>query len=195
MEPSLQRFLDELCGEYSNQQQALDNPPFFAHIFIRYHPIEHLTPGSILIEQSYAINPKTPYRLRMIRAESLKSGCIKLWNHSFRDPQHFASAIFDHKLRQEIQEKDLILLDECHYQVTEREDGYHGALEPNCHCIVHRDGKDTVLVSSFHLQGNKLTTLDRGYDPKTNERCWGAIAGAYNFIRTKTWRASWVEST
>ena len=36
MQPSLKKFLDQLCGEFSNLEQALDNPPFFAHIFIRY---------------------------------------------------------------------------------------------------------------------------------------------------------------
>tara|TARA_B100001564_G_C20308249_1_gene520127 strand:+ start:378 stop:641 length:264 start_codon:yes stop_codon:yes gene_type:complete len=81
MKYSTQQFLNLLCGEYSNQQQAIDNPPFFAHIFLRYKPIEHLQPGSILLEQSYAVNPTNPYRLRMIRAEETSEGVIKLWNH------------------------------------------------------------------------------------------------------------------
>ena len=191
MQPSLKEFLDQLCGEFSNHQQALDNPPFFAHIFIRYRPIEHLQPGSILIDQSYAIKPKTPYRLRVIKAEKIESGIIKLWNHKFRDPQHFASATFDRTRRHEISEEDLICLDQCHYQVTAREDGYHGELEEGCRCIVNRDGRDTLLVSSFHLQGETLSTLDRGYDIKTHERRWGAIAGEYRFKKSTSWSADW----
>lgn len=191
MEPSLQRFLSQLCGEFSNQQQAFDNPPFFAHIFIRYHPIEHLQPGSILICQSYAIQPKDPYRLRVVKAEQLASGAIKLWNYGFRNPQHFASALFDKRRRQEIREKDLMELDQCHYQVIEKDDGYHGEIEKGCRCIVHRDGKDTILVSSFHLSGDTLSTLDRGYDPETHERCWGSIAGEYHFKKSSTWSATW----
>ena len=191
MQPSLKKFLDQLCGEFSNQQQALDNPPFFAHIFIRYRPIEHLQPGSLLIDQSYAINPEKPYRLRVVKAEKLESGAIKLWNHTFRDPQYFASATFDRFRRQEISDSDLIRLEQCHYQVTERDDGYHGELEKGCRCIVHRDGRDTILVSSFHLQGDALSTLDRGYDPETHERCWGAIAGEYRFKKSASWSADW----
>ena len=156
MQPSLKQFLDQLCGEFSNQQQALDNPPFFAHIFIRYRPIEHLQPGSILIDQSYAIDPKNPYRLRVIKAEKLESGIIKLWNHTFRDPRRFTEATFNRIRRQESNESDLICLEQCHYQGTERDDGYHGELEEGCRCIVHRDGRDTILVSSFHLQGLSL---------------------------------------
>ncbi|QNJ05239.1 putative phycobilin:phycocyanin lyase [Synechococcus sp. MEDNS5] len=187
--PNVRRFLNLLCGEYSNQQQAFDNPPFYAHIFLRYRPLPQLTPGSILLEQTYAVAPDTPYRLRMIRAEEQPSGAIKLWNHTFRDPSRFAGATFHPDLRQSIQATDLINLEQCHYQVLEQEDGYHGAMEPGCQCIVRRNGKDTVLVSSFHLQGESLQTLDRGHDPITNERCWGSVAGPFRFQRTQSWSA------
>ena len=78
MTATIGHFLENLCGEYSNQQQAFDNPPLFAHIFLRYKPIEHLQPGSILLEQTYAVDRKHPYRLRVIRAEEVTSGVIKL---------------------------------------------------------------------------------------------------------------------
>jgi|TARA_B100001939_G_scaffold317615_1_gene304391 hypothetical protein len=191
MKPTLKRFLTLLCGEYSNQQQAFDNPPLFAHIILRYRPIEHLQPGSILLEQTYAVDPENPYRLRMIRAEELDTGAIKLWNHIFHKPDQFSKATLDLSLRKQIKESDLIPLDQSHYQVTEQEDGYHGEIEPGSVCIVNRDGKDTILVSSFHLQGDRLSTLDRGQDPLTNERCWGSIAGEFRFKRLETWEATW----
>jgi hypothetical protein len=28
-----------------------------------------------------------------------------------------------------------------------------------------------------------LISLDRGYDPETNERVWGSVAGAFHFVR------------
>lgn len=191
MKPSLQQFLSLLCGEYSNQQQAFDNPPLFAHIVLRYKPIEHLEPGSILLEQTYAVDPGNPYRLRIIRAEETEEGVIKLWNHMIRDPQRFARATLELQNRQLIKSSDLIALDQCHYQVTEKEDGYHGEIEPGSRCIVKRNGKDTILFSSFHLQGEALSTLDRGLDPITDERCWGSIAGEFRFRRTASWEAKW----
>ena len=193
MTSSLQDFLSLLCGEYSNQKQALENPPFFAHIFIRYRQIEHLSPGTVLIEQSYAIEPQNPYRLRTVRAEELSPGIIKLWNHSFREPKQFATASLNQNLRKQIKESDLICLDNCHYRVIKHKDGYHGEIEPGSNCIIKRDGKDTYLVSSFHLRGNTLSTLDRGHDPETNKRCWGAIAGEYVFQRISNWENSLVE--
>ena len=193
MKPSLQRFLDLLCGEYSNHQQALDNPPLFAHIFLKYRPLEHLQPGSILLEQTYAVDPKNPYRLRMIRAEEIEDGVIKLWNHLLKEPDRFSKATTDINLRKQIKESDLISLDNCHFQVTEREDGYYGEIEPGSQCIVKRDGKETILVSSFHLVGDTLSTLDRGQDPVTNERCWGSIAGEFRFKKSASWEARWFQ--
>ena len=191
MTPYVRRFISLLCGEYSNQQQAFENPPLYAHIFLRYRPLEHMQPGSILLEQSYAVDPNNPYRLRVIRAEEQAPRKIKLWNHTLLDQNLFTGATFDPKKRREIHESDLISLDQCHYQVVEKPDGYHGAIEPGCKCIVNRNGKDTVLVSHFHLKGDLLTTLDRGHDPITNERCWGSVAGAFKFKRLRSWRADW----
>ena len=187
MKPTVHRFLKLLCGEYSNQKQALDNPPFYAHIFLRYRPIEHLQTGSILLEQTYALDPKHPYRLRMIRAEELQPGVIKLWNYSFRKPEQFYTATFDAERRLMIREDHLICMDDCHYQVKEQANGFQGEIEPGSRCMVQRDGKQTYLVSSFHLQGDKLSTLDRGHDPVTHERCWGSIAGEFRFRRTADW--------
>ena len=191
MKPALKRFVSLLCGEYSNQQQALDNPPFFAHIILRYRPIEHLQSGSILLEQTYAVDPENPYRLRMIRAEEVAPGVIKLWNHIFREPKRFSKAALDLNIRKQIEVTDLFALDQSHYQVIERQDGFHGEIEPGSVCIVNRQGKDTVLESSFHLKGNTLLTLDRGKDPNTNERCWGSIAGEFRFKRLEKWEARW----
>ena len=191
MKSSLKRFLDLLCGEYSNQKQAIENPPFFAHILLKYKAINHLKPGSILLEQSYAIDPKSPYRLRMIRAEENSSGIIKLWNHAFKDPKRVIKALGEQIQVKTINEEDLILLENCHYHVVEKDDGYHGGIEPGHRCIVCRNGKNSYLQSSFHLDGNKLSTLDRGYDLKTNKRLWGSIAGKFQFIRTSSWKAEW----
>ena len=128
MTTTIGHFLQSLCGEYSNQQQAFENPPLFAHIFLRYKPIEHLQRGSILLEQTYAVDPKHPYRLRVIRAEEVTSGVIKLWNHTFKNPEVFSSATFDDERRKAIKEEDLILLDHCDYQVRQLDDGFHGEL-------------------------------------------------------------------
>ena len=89
----------------------------------------------------------------MIRAEEQESGVIKLWNHIFRDPSSFASATFNAERDGRLSKVILSCLDQCHYQVVEQDNGYHGAMEPGCRCIVHRNGKDTVLVSHVSSLG------------------------------------------
>ena len=187
MTPAFWQFLSQLCGEYSNQTQAFDNPPLFAHIFLRYRPLGHLKPGSILVEQTYAVDPHNPYRLRVIRAEEADNGTIKLWNHIFKEPATFQSATFNDECRRSIEYSDLISMDHCHYQVVYDENGFRGSLEPDSQCIVHRDGKDTLLHSTFSLEGDCLKTLDRGLDLETKERCWGSIAGEFRFQKIQNW--------
>ena len=187
MTPATWQFLSQLCGEYSNQTQAFDNPPLFAHIFLRYRPLAHLAPGSILVEQTYAVDPSNPYRLRVIRAEEAGNGTIKLWNHIFKEPATFKSATFNDECRKSIEHSDLISLDQCHYQVVYNDNVFKGSLEPNSQCIVPRDGKDTLLHSTFSLDRDCLKTLDRGLDLVTKERCWGSIAGEFRFEKIKNW--------
>ena len=52
-----------LSGSFSNQQQAFDNPPLYAHILVRFRPAPQLAPGSLLLEQAYAIAPNEPHRI------------------------------------------------------------------------------------------------------------------------------------
>ena len=67
MTESLNRRTRGLCGSFSNQQQAFENPPLYGHIHVRYRPLGQLAPRSLLIEQAYAIAPKEPYRIRVVR--------------------------------------------------------------------------------------------------------------------------------
>jgi hypothetical protein len=70
MGSSIARLVMMLSGGFSNQAQAFDNPPLYAHILVRFRPVPQLAPGSLLLEQTYAITPATPYRIRVLRAES-----------------------------------------------------------------------------------------------------------------------------
>ena len=69
MSSPLARLLRQLSAGFSNQQQAFDNPPLYAHILVKFRPLPQLEPGSLLLDQSYAINPAAPYRLRVLKAE------------------------------------------------------------------------------------------------------------------------------
>jgi hypothetical protein len=183
MESSLSRLVRLLSGGFSNQTQAFDNPPLFAHILVKFRPLPQLEPGSLLLEQTYAITPSVPYRIRVLRPERREGGLI-IHNQALHEEQRFWGAVDDGERRSLIQSSDLRPLEGCTYVVQELGDGFVGEVEPGCRCLVERKGATAYLVSSFELDQAGMRTVDRGHDPTTHEQLWGAQAGAFAFERT-----------
>ena len=189
MDPNtnLQQLTRMLSGGFSNQQQAFDNPPLYAHILVRFRPAPQLTPGSLLLEQAYAIAPKEPYRIRILRPWLCSERGLVILNFTIRDAQRFGGAVDDPERIAEIREEDLTLLEGCTYLVKPAGNGFEGEVEPGCRCLVKRKNRTSYLVSSFVLTTDGMETIDRGYDPETHDHLWGSIAGAFRFSRTNDW--------
>ena len=187
MGSSLGRLVQMLSAGFSNQQQAFDNPPLYAHILVKFRPMPQLQPGSLLLEQSYAINPSAPYRIRVLRAERQSDqdgGKLVIHNQALADDQRFWGAVDNPELRQQIQLSDLKPLEGCAYEVREEGGGFIGEVEPGCRCLVERKGAVSYLVSRLELNPQGMQTLDRGHDPQTHEHLWGSLAGPFQFSRT-----------
>ncbi|MFY7695573.1 MAG: chromophore lyase CpcT/CpeT, partial [Cyanobium sp.] len=116
------RLLRQLCGSFSNQNQAFENPPLFAHILVTTRPIPHLSRGSLLLEQAYAITPSTPYRIRVLRLQEV-DGQLIIHNLALQDEKRFWGATAEASLRASLQEEDLQLLPGCDYWVREQGEG------------------------------------------------------------------------
>ena len=102
-----------LSGSFSNQQQAFDNPPLYAHILVRFRLAPQLAPGSLLLEQAYAIAPNEPYRIRVLRPWICPERGLVILNFNIKDGQRFGGAVEDPERIAEIQEEDLLLLEGC----------------------------------------------------------------------------------
>lgn len=183
MESSLERLVRMLSGGFSNQDQAFENPPLYAHILVKFRPLAQLEPGSLLLEQSYAINPAAPYRIRVLRAER-QAGQLVIHNQALIDDQRFWGAVDDPERRSQIQASDLRPLQGCAYLVQEEGEGFIGEVEPGCRCLVERKGATSYLVSRLELNPTGMRTIDRGHDPQTHEHLWGSLAGPFEFART-----------
>jgi hypothetical protein len=183
MSSSLARLIRLLSAGFSNQAQAFDNPPIYAHILVKFRPLPQLAPGSLLVEQSYAIDPGVPYRIRVLRAER-RGDDLVIHNQALREDQRFWGAVDDQERRGRISESDLLPLEGCTYMVREAGDGFIGEVEPGCRCLVERKGSTAYLVSSFEIDANGMRTIDRGHDPQTHEQLWGSLAGPFEFQRT-----------
>jgi len=184
MSSPLARLLRQLSAGFSNQHQAFENPPLYAHILVKFRPLPQLEPGSLLLEQSYAINPAAPYRIRVLRVEQRPDALI-IHNQALHEEQRFWGAVDDAAKRAAITPADLRPLDGCAYVVQETADGFSGEVEPGCRCLVERKGATSYLVSSFELTGRGMRTIDRGHDPATHEQLWGSLAGPFEFERTE----------
>jgi hypothetical protein len=196
MESSLERLVRMLSGGFSNQVQAFENPPLYAHILVKFRPLPQLAPGSLLLEQSYAINPAAPYRIRVLRAERQGDQLI-IHNQALVNDQRFWGAVDDAELRNQIQPADLRLLEGCAYVVKEDGNGFVGEVEPGCRCLVERKGATSYLVSRLELNSDGMRTIDRGHDPVTHEHLWGSLPGPFEFARTDDYSneipESWTE--
>ena len=183
MGDSLFRLVRMLSAGFSNQYQAFENPPLYAHILVKFRPLPQLEPGSLLLEQSYAINPAAPYRIRVLRAQR-QGDQLTISNQALVDDQRFWGAVDNAELRQSIQPGDLRPLEGCDYLVREQGDGFVGEVEPGCRCMVERKGSITYLVSRLELSPTGMRTIDTGHDPTSHERVWGSLAGPFEFERT-----------
>ena len=181
MNASLARLTKQLSASFNNQKQAFENPPLYGHILVRLRPLPQLKAGSLLLEQAYAVTPKEPYRIRVLRPNICNQRGLVINNYGIQDNHRFWGAIEDNSKRAQITEADLKLLEGCTYLVSENEKGFQGEVEPGCKCIVKRQGIESYLVSSFELSDSGMTTIDRGHDPKTHEHLWGSIAGPFQF--------------
>jgi hypothetical protein len=182
MDSPLIRLVRLLSAGFSNQQQAFENPPLYAHILVKFRPLPQLAPGSLLLDQSYAINPAAPYRLRVLQPEMGPDGLI-IRNQALIDDQRFWGAIDDPERRSRIQPSDIRPLEGCAYVVREQGDGFVGEVEPGCRCLVERKGQTTYLVSRLELSPAGMRTIDRGHDPQSHELVWGSLAGEFEFER------------
>jgi hypothetical protein len=173
-----------MAADFSNQAQAFENPPFFAHIRVcmRPLPLELLSGVSFYVEQAYDYMLNSPYRVRILKL--LQAGDrIEIENYIIQQEEEFHGASRDLKRLQALSADRLEKLPGCNMIVQWENNGFKGKVEPGKCCMVVRQGKTTYLDSEFEIDGDKFISRDRGRDPETDEHVWGSVAGPFHFVR------------
>jgi hypothetical protein len=173
-----------LAGDHSNWEQAIANPPFFAHIRvgIRALPKPISADGVwLFLEQAYDYELNHPYRTAVLHLIH-NNDRIEMTNFRLKNAEAFFGASRDRDRLQMLDTEAIIKLNGC-TQWVHRVDQhtFKGMVEPGNQCCVHRKGVDTYLEIEFIVTETTYSSLDRGYDLVTNERVWGSIAGAFEF--------------
>ncbi len=179
------KFAKTLSGQYSNKDQAIENPRFYANINIYFRPI----PWSVLeapgfySEHSYDIDPWSPYKQALHRL-LVNNNTYILENYHLNNKERFAGSGFTPSLLEELDSRQIKLKKGCSMHFNEISDGsYVGNIEPGRKCLVTRDGKTSYLESKVTLTKDRLITLDKGLDRKTKEQLWGSLTGSFVFKR------------
>jgi hypothetical protein len=173
-----------MAGDFSNQQQAFDNPPFYAHIRVCMRPLppELFSAPSLFLEQAYDFMLDRPYRTRVLKF-SLVDDRIILENYNLKEPEKFGGGSRNLEILKTVTPADAEKMPGCDMFVDWTGHSFRGYIQPGKNCIVVRNGQTTYLDNSFEVDANKLTSLDRGFDPETDELVWGSIAGDFEFAR------------
>ncbi|WP_013325014.1 chromophore lyase CpcT/CpeT [Gloeothece verrucosa] len=173
-----------MAADFSNQEQAWANPPLYAHIRVCMRPLpyELLGATSLFLEQAYDFMLNVPYRLRVLKF-TVVDDVIELENYKVKEQEQYFGAARDLERLKNLTVDDLEKLPGCDMTVEWTGNSFKGTIKPGKQCIVVRNNKETYLDNSFEVDEQTLISLDRGYDPQTDELVWGSVAGAFHFKR------------
>jgi hypothetical protein len=180
-----------MASDFTNQQQAFDNPPIFAHVraCMRPLPAGILDGITLYLEQAYQYDLNRPYRTRVLNLKLVEidgQPQIVIENYALSDQETFFGASRDRARLTALTTDHLTKLPCCDFRVSWTGECFEGTVEPGNACMVERNGKMTYLQSTFQVAADRFTSLDRGYDPETQERVWGSIAGPFEFVRVSS---------
>lgn len=175
-----------LAGDHSNWEQAIENPPFFAHIRVGIRPLPNpITENGVwlFLEQAYDFELNHPYRTAVLHL-IYQNDRIEMINYRLKNAETFFNASRDRDRLVALDAEAIAQLEGC-TQWVYRHDAhtFKGSVEPGKKCCINRKGVDTYLAIEFEVTENTYSSLDRGYDVVTDERVWGSIAGAFQFVK------------
>ncbi len=173
-----------MAADFSNQQQAWDNPPFFAHIRVCMRPLpESLFGGvSLFLEQAYDFLLTQPYRLRVFEIKAVNDH-IELEHYKLKEETEFYGASRNPEKLKQLTLNHLEKMNGCDMNVEWTGTHFEGQIKPGKACIVVRKGQESYLDNSFEIDSEKLISFDRGRDLETDELLWGSVAGPFYFTR------------
>jgi len=177
-----------MAADFSNQQQAFDNPPLYAHIRVCIRPLpqEFLSGVSFYLEQAYDFMLNRPYRSRVLRLIDTEKHLI-LENYGIQDEEMFYGAARDLELLKRLTPDRVEKLEGCTFLVEWTGNSFKGCVEPGKGCKVIRNGQETYLDSEFEISAERMRSLDRGRLVDTDEHVWGSIAGPFEFVKTHSY--------
>lgn len=179
-----------MAADFSNQEQAWENPPFFAHIRVCMRPLPKALLGApaFYVEQAYDLDVSQPYRARVLKLVAANDR-IEIENFVIENGEEFHGASRDLERLRALSADRIRKLCGCTFITHWTGTSFKGVVEPGKGCMVTRKGKETYLESEFEINEAGMSSLDLGRDPATDEQVWGSVAGPFQFRRRTSFAA------
>lgn len=187
----LQTLTAYLIGEFDNQAQARESPAWFVHLRLWQRPV-HLFENSLAIfaEQSNVLKLDQPYRQRLLRLQEDDRG-LKVQYYQFKDSSSVRGAGQQPELLDHLTEDAIELLPGCVLQVAvnSTDQGFHFVASPlpDTQCVFSLGGNTIQVALGFEAMPDRFLSYDKGIDPATQQPIWGALLGAYEFEKVRSY--------
>lgn len=192
MSPTLTTLAEWLAGEFDNQTQAQDQPVWFVHLRWWHRPLPFQIDGhfALFCEQSNALYLDKPYRQRVLILKPTPDP--QQWQaeyRAFKQPSRVLGAGANPDLLQQISVSDLEALPGCELTITYQPDRFKAEPNPDAKCCFQYDGQTRQVILGFESSPNQFRSFDRGVEPETGKLLWGAMMGAYEFRKQRSFAA------
>ena len=129
-----------MAADFSNQQQAFDNPPLYAHIRVCMRPLpsDLLNGVGFYLEQAYDYMMHLPYRARAMKLVPMDDH-ILIENYTLKQPEAFYGAARDLEKLSKLTADQLEKMGGCNMIVTWTGRSFKGQVEPGKACMVERN--------------------------------------------------------
>lgn len=176
-----------LCGQFDNAIQARDKPTWFVPTCLWQRPLPQPVDGhfAIFIEQAPLLQLQQPYRQRLLLLQSGQDSSLQVVYRALRDPQAFAGAATQPERLVQLTPGDLQELPGCVLNVVERGGTFVAEPPAGATCCFEYEGKTRQVVLGFEASAEGLRSFDRGVDPETGRGLWGALMGAYEYLKVE----------
>ncbi|MGL5940221.1 MAG: chromophore lyase CpcT/CpeT [Waterburya sp.] len=186
--PQLTTLATYLAGEFSNKQQALEQPAWYVNLRLWIRPVPIFTTDSITLfaEQANILKLDQPYRPRILRLRQKET--IEIEFYMFQDLATAQGAGQKPELISQITPETITFLPNCTLEVTTKtlpNGQYCFTTTPATEqpCSVSYQGTTFQVFLGLEATADELQIYDKGIDPETGKGTWGALMGGYRLTK------------
>lgn len=184
MDQMAQRAFDWLTGRFDSVEQARRQPSYFEIQLLACEvDAEELGERVLYIEQAQASTPEEPYRQRLYHIDTQVNaeGEIEVIStiYSLALPDAFVGLCSDANTTR-FEPSSYMIREGCEVYLKWVDDHFEGSTRGNgCASSL---GDAAYATSEVVMTSDLITSWDRGFN-SNDEQVWGAVDGAYEFVR------------